>query len=326
MDDKVSVIVPIYNVEKYVKECVESIINQDYKNIEIILVDDGSTDDSGKICDEMQKKDNRIIVIHQKNGGVSNARNNGIKKATGKYICFVDGDDYVMKDYVSYLYNLAEQNDANIGVTSEPFTSFNSKQNEEKIENLTGKEATIKILCYNMMIGVYGKIFRRKYLEKNNIRLFEDLVIGEGFNFNVLSFQYTDKIVRSTKKIYVYRKNLKSVTNKFNEEKWKNGIDALYRIHDIIVYKSKKINEAWKYAYWRTNSDAFDQVALSEEKNNHKEFYNETRKIVKRDAKIALKVPISKKDKLRAMVMMINPNIIPMAMKIRLKMFRNKIR
>ena len=92
-NDLVSIVVPIYNVEKYLKKCIDSIINQTYKNIEIILVDDGSTDNCGKICDEYTKTDNRIVVIHKKNGGLSDARNAGLDIAKGKYIAFVDSDD-----------------------------------------------------------------------------------------------------------------------------------------------------------------------------------------------------------------------------------------
>lgn len=95
MDDLISVIIPIYNVEKYLDKCIETVINQTYSNLEIILVDDGSTDLSGKKCDEWKKKDKRIIVVHKENGGLSSARNAGIDIATGKYISFIDSDDFV---------------------------------------------------------------------------------------------------------------------------------------------------------------------------------------------------------------------------------------
>ena len=102
----VSVIIPIYNVENFVEKCIESILFQTIQNLEIILVDDGSSDGSGDICDVYAKKDARIKVIHKKNGGVSSARNMGISNATGEYICFVDGDDFVADDYIEYLLRL----------------------------------------------------------------------------------------------------------------------------------------------------------------------------------------------------------------------------
>ena len=99
MEDLITIIIPIYNVEKYLRECLDSVINQTYKKLQIILIDDGSNDNSGKICDEYKEKDNRIEVMHKANGGVSSARNAGLKIAKGDYITFVDGDDYLDKDY-----------------------------------------------------------------------------------------------------------------------------------------------------------------------------------------------------------------------------------
>ena len=107
----ITVIVPIYNVENYLKKCLNSIINQQYKKLEILLIDDGSTDLSGKIADEYAAKDNRIKVVHKKNGGLSDARNYGLKIMTGEYVTFIDSDDYVTEDYVSYMYGLLEKTD-----------------------------------------------------------------------------------------------------------------------------------------------------------------------------------------------------------------------
>ena len=103
--DLISVIVPVYKVEKYLEKCIESIIKQTYTNLQIILVDDGSPDNCGKICDEYAKKDSRIEVIHKINGGLSDARNVGINRANGRYIGFVDSDDYVEPDYLEQLLN-----------------------------------------------------------------------------------------------------------------------------------------------------------------------------------------------------------------------------
>lgn len=111
---KISVIVPIYNVEKYIEKCINSIINQTYKDLEIILVDDGSTDSSGKICDEYAKKDKRIKVIHKKNGGVSSSRNIALTIANGDYITWIDSDDWIEKDTYSKLADIILKNKADI--------------------------------------------------------------------------------------------------------------------------------------------------------------------------------------------------------------------
>ena len=106
---KISVILPVYNVEKYLRKCLDSVINQTYKNLEIILVNDGSTDNSGKICEEYALNDKRIKVIHKENGGISSARNAAIDIAKGQYITFIDSDDDVELDYIGYLYDILKK-------------------------------------------------------------------------------------------------------------------------------------------------------------------------------------------------------------------------
>ena len=113
---KISVIVPVYNVEKYLRKCIESILNQTFREFELILVDDGSTDSSGKICDEYALKDSRIKVIHKENGGASSARNAGLDVAKGEYIGFVDSDDWIEMDMYGELYRLIKENNTDISV------------------------------------------------------------------------------------------------------------------------------------------------------------------------------------------------------------------
>ena len=117
-DILVSVILPVYNVEKYLIKCLDSVIRQTYQKLEIILVDDGSTDSSGKICDEYANKDGRIKVFHKKNGGLSDARNYGIERSTGEYLAFIDSDDYVDDDYIEFLMNLTESGKYKISLCS----------------------------------------------------------------------------------------------------------------------------------------------------------------------------------------------------------------
>lgn len=115
-NELVSIILPIYNVENYLRRCVESVINQTYQNLEIILVDDGSKDSSGKICDEYCAKDSRVKCIHKKNGGLSDARNAGIEIATGVYLCFIDSDDFIHSQYVETLHGALKKYDADMAV------------------------------------------------------------------------------------------------------------------------------------------------------------------------------------------------------------------
>ena len=114
MDSKISVIVPVYNVEPYVRECIESICGQTYRHLEIILVDDGSTDQSGAICDEYARKDSRVQIVHQKNGGLSAARNTGIAMATGEYISLIDSDDFIGRQMLERMLAAAKASHADI--------------------------------------------------------------------------------------------------------------------------------------------------------------------------------------------------------------------
>lgn len=111
---KVTVVLPIYNVEKYLNRCIQSVVNQSYNNLEIILVDDGSTDRSGTLCDEWEKKDSRIRVIHKKNAGLGEARNSGIDSSTGQYICFFDSDDYIRLDAIDTAVTCARNNSSEL--------------------------------------------------------------------------------------------------------------------------------------------------------------------------------------------------------------------
>ena len=164
-DIKVTVIVPVYNVANYVSQCVESILAQSYKNLDIILVDDGSTDGSGAICDGFTALDERVRVFHFENAGVSAARNRGIKL------------------------NLALEKGAEVVSTTEFMCDYDKDQVvNDKIEVITGQEAVRRILCYKLPIGCNSKLFRKVFLEENGIKFFEDLAVGEGFNFNCLAF------------------------------------------------------------------------------------------------------------------------------------------
>ena len=155
-EELISVIVPIYKVEKYLKRCIESIINQTYHNLEIILVDDGSPDKCGEMCEEYSKKDKRIKVIHKENGGLSDARNKGLEIATGKYIGFVDSDDFIDKDMYKVLYNNLKNNNADMSICS-----IYQFENEEEIVKGYNKNETV--ITYNkqeMFNNFYDDLLR----------------------------------------------------------------------------------------------------------------------------------------------------------------------
>ncbi len=182
-----SVIVPVYNVEKFLTKCLDSLISQTYKDLEIILIDDGSTDNSGKICDEYAKRDNRVKVIHQKNKGVSVARNVGLDLATGSYITFVDSDDWCEKDYFKQIFEEANKFE-NVEII---ITNFVKDFGNNKLK-LIHPNGVIKIFdkynaLKNMIRGnLYGwEIVATFYESKSikNVKFEENIIYGEDFGF-----------------------------------------------------------------------------------------------------------------------------------------------
>ena len=194
----ISVIVPAYNVENVLHYCIDSILNQTYKDFELILVDDGSTDKSGKICDEYANKDSRVRVFHKENGGVSSARNFGIDNANGDYICFIDSDDYVNGDYLELLmYTKSKYPESgNIWCC---FTTVNSyggnPQNSNCIKSdkdcVEFDRSQIMTLHEKWLdAGPVCKLYSKEVIDKNRIRCNESIALGEDLSFN---FDYIDK-------------------------------------------------------------------------------------------------------------------------------------
>ena len=192
MSDLISVIIPIYKVEKYLNRCVESIVNQTYENLEIILVDDGSPDSCPKMCDEWAKKDKRIKVVHKENGGVSSARNAGLDIAKGDYISFVDGDDWIENDFVKFLYDLIKQDDYDV---SRCGAFVVHEGNEEKMENMG--DGKVKVLSRDAQVidlasgkylsGVtWNKLYKRSVI--GDVRYCEYQGASEDLMFNYRVF------------------------------------------------------------------------------------------------------------------------------------------
>lgn len=308
---KVSFIVPVYNVEKYLRKCVESIVAQSHKNLEIIFVNDGSPDECGKILDDYAVHDNRIIVIHKENGGVSTARNAGLDVATGDYVCFADADDYVMPDYVEYLLKMAVDYDADISLTTDMFTTFHPNQVDgDEIVVKTAEQGTIDILTYKMAIGVYCKIFRRSFLGET-IRFLPHIYIGEGFNFNTMALQRANKVVEGKRRVYFYRRdNPTSATTKFRLDKWQNAIYAIENIQRDLIIHTTGIEKAWQYAYWHTHCDAFNFLVMSKEHKKYYTEYNKWKNIVRKQSCSAFMVSVPLKDRLRALIMLIYPEMM----------------
>jgi len=207
-----SIIIPVYNAEKYLAQCIDSVISQSCKDWEMILVDDGSTDVSGIICDEYSNKDQRIKVIHKENGGVSSARNVGLEKATGEWVSFVDADDWIEQNYVDTLSSL--ENDADIVFFSMNFRYSNGEVMTKKpkkrfAERRVEVEKLICDLKYGVIDDVFGwavvKFFKRSIIEEHNIRFDENIKLREDEVFAMDYCRYVNSIQVIDKVLYNYR-------------------------------------------------------------------------------------------------------------------------
>lgn len=240
----VSIIVPAYNVEKYIEKCISSILDQTYTNIEVIIVNDGSTDKTGKIIDAFLQRDSRVNVIHKKNEGVSSARNSGIEMSKGEYLVFVDGDDYIAKDYIEYMLSLIKRTGSEFCISKCCYTNMREKQTEnEVVETLQPEDATALLLSPEVIVGCWNKIYKRNLIISNNIRFSSTLFYGEGLTFITNIAQISKSTGVGNRKVYYYRRNNElSATTKFDIEKMYNGEKALENIRKQLILKSSKIN------------------------------------------------------------------------------------
>lgn len=213
MGEKVSIIVPVYKVDKYLRECINTLLNQSYTNLEIILIDDESPDQCPVICDEFAAKDMRISVVHQQNGGAGNARNTGLNKATGKYVCFVDSDDLVHRNYVSELVHTLEQEKADIAVCSYYYLYKNRREKHGyngSRQVLSQKDYLLCFLNDWTCSLIWNKIFRREVI--GTVRFVEGHKIDDEF-FTYQVVMNSKKVVLFDNPLYEYRMRASSVMN-----------------------------------------------------------------------------------------------------------------
>jgi len=232
--EKISIIVPVYNVELYLEKCIESIINQTYTNIEIILVDDGATDSSGNICDLYSKKDSRIKVIHKRNGGLSDARNVGIEKAVGQYLMFVDSDDYIDKTMCEKLYNALKKQKTDMAMCDIVSVDINGN----KVQHMNGKSPIIgnelnideifnkfSDRDYWYFVVAWNKLYHKKLFEK--VRYPFGKIHEDEFVFHhLLDICKTVAIVPECLYHYVQREN--SIVNSKKTIKSLDGAEAFF--------------------------------------------------------------------------------------------------
>lgn len=292
MERKVSIIIPVYNVEKYLDKCLKSVVKQKYKNIEILCINDGSTDNSENIIKKYQQKDKRIICISKKNGGLSSARNTGIDNATGEYICFVDSDDWITEDYVFKLVKNLEENNADISICnikcvysdgSEKKVSFKISQNELLSSNDALKELFIGEKLQNHAVN---KLYKLELFKKNNIyfpvgRIYEDV-----FTTYKL-FLVSNKIYIFTDYLYYYLQQREGsiLSSDFNEKKL-DLLDAFNEINKNECLNKRKIKEYIQIFYIKQLISLFYHIFPVYNKKSKKQLKKIFTKIKKHESSI----------------------------------------
>lgn len=253
MKPKVSIIIPVFNVERFLRKSLHSIINQTFKKIEIIIINDGSTDDSLKICQEFERKDPRIKVIDQQNQGVSGARNEGLKIATGEYIGFIDPDDWIEPTMFEQMYNSIISNNADLTICDYFIEAGKDTELKSlKIDKNILQKHEIRDLIIENMIGadhlfkqnevIMGSVCRllikRSNLEKWEIKFKRDLALMEDLIFCIEYLIQTEKISIVNKPLYHYVKNISSAVNSYRENK-ENELKNVFKILKDILESEK---------------------------------------------------------------------------------------
>lgn len=292
MEELVTIVVPVYKVEKYIDRCIKSILNQTYKNLEIILVDDGSPDNCGKICENYAQKDERIKVVHKENGGLSDARNAGISISNGKYISFIDSDDYIDPEYIELLYKTIKKDKSDMAISSHKVIYENGTVLEKatKEESILKPKEVLKRILYDdgIDLSAWAKLYK--------IELFKEIRYPKGrlFEDAATTYKLVDKcekisiISRSTYN-YIIRGN--SITNiNFSEKK----MDLIISTEEMCNYIKKKYpdleeaaNRRLMYAYLST----LTQLVKSNEKNENAEkklygYIKQNSKMILRDKNV----------------------------------------
>jgi len=286
MEPYITVIIPVYNVEKYLKKAVDSVLNQTMKNIEVILVDDGSFDNSCKIIDEYAKNDLRVMIIHQKNKGVSAARNSGLLLAKGQYISFLDPDDWIESNMYEVLYAEAISNNCdlvmcNFLVKDIGGQTLRASQHSFKSNCLLERENIKNEICNQLLVNgfftaVWDKIYLRSFLNENKIFFRENIPIREDYFFNIDIFNYSQRAIYVDRPFYNYQVVSNSASKKYYKNSFELAVKLYkYKINYSNIWSMNTAEHIEKMAY-----DFLDEVQASiMQIFNNKNINNFTRKI-----------------------------------------------
>lgn len=260
----ISIIIPVYNVAPYLGQCLESVHRQTYTDWECLLIDDGSTDTSGEICDEWAKKDTRFHVVHQQNGGVSKARNAGIDNAKGEYIVFVDSDDWIEPEHLS---NLVVGKDSDLVVAGVKHVYSNNKIEIKQPKSLKSfqiiKENIHDYVYLNrefLLYAPYAKLFHTSIIKNKVVKFQEECSYGEDLLFNIQYLYYANNIFQVTDSSYFYRHSVNSLSTRRRPDQFRQDYDQWCRLRDFYIKKGMWLQPSKELLYERLWGIVYDGV------------------------------------------------------------------
>lgn len=249
---QISVIVPIYNIERYLRQCIDSILAQTFTNFELLLIDDGSPDGCPAICDEYAKKDARIRVFHKPNGGLTSARNYGLDNAKGKWIMHIDGDDWVAPTYIEELYNAAIKNDADIVICG---FRFAYEDGSSVIEHPTrwddDKSVSLNRYISSVWTTAWGSIHKSSLYHNNGVRSPQNITYCEDFHLMVRLCYFANKVISIDRPLYNYRQRSSSIVHSLNDKTWRDELSTYLEILDFFRNQGE-LETYKKVMSWRT--------------------------------------------------------------------------
>ena len=264
--DLITVIVPVYNVEKYIRRCIDSILSQTYEKLEILLVDDGSTDSSGFICEELKAKDQRIKVVHKANGGLSDARNAGLDVATGKYISFVDSDDYIDSTMIQTLYSLIQDNGSEISICG-LCDCYESREYPHNSEIFSKTLSNVEALKLSFLGTYYGLSVCTQLMSRDVIgeQRFKKGKTYEDVFFTPTLFLKAKKISFTTANLYYYWRRPLSITSLKYSFKACDVIEASVYNKGIISRNCPELLEYAEFRVFWSYFTVFDRMVVTED-------------------------------------------------------------
>lgn len=249
---KISIIVPIYKIERYLRQCIDSILAQTFTDFELLLIDDGSPDGCPAICDEYAKKDSRIRVFHKHNGGLTSARNHGLDNAKGDWIMHIDGDDWIEPTYIEELYNAAIKNDADIAICG---FRFAYEDGSFVIEHPTiwddDKSVSLNRYIASVWTTAWGSIHKSSLYHNNGVRSPKNITYCEDFHLMARICYFADKVVSIDRPLYNYRQQSSSIMHSLNDKTWRDELTSYKEIIDFFRNKGE-LEKYIKTMSWRT--------------------------------------------------------------------------